>query len=231
MERSWTVTRVSPQPAGPQLYTADQPDPTNLSQIHLGYLTQGGIDDGDYWKVKLQTVARDANAWLMANGGNHRFRWDMYNGYVDTTKYVLLHADAYYDQFGVFKRDEIERELLSRGLLRSDKKYVVFYEGHDTTNSCADSPGTNNTAGVLTIVYLNGDAGDCRRWYYQDGTGSYSAKVVVHELIHSLTHLTHVPDTTDIFGGAFLDPAINHTMHSNYYYYIPLITSPYVEGP
>ncbi len=208
-------------PAQPQpvRYTADNPDESGPN-VHVVYLKPAGnINDRQLdTNGTLDRAAQSINNWL-ASKTPYQIRWDVYVGQLDVTHMTLENGDVYYDQFGRFKRDAIEQELIARNAVNPNKRYLVYYEGSHPLGSCGDSAvnsgGNERWPGIVSIVYLRGVQGRCYGSGFAGTQFGYIESVSLHELLHNLG-VEHSDDPNDIMFRHWLDPRVERTINPNW---------------
>ncbi|MES2535966.1 MAG: hypothetical protein V4632_08855 [Pseudomonadota bacterium] len=214
---------------------SDRPDDVSGSQIHVIYaVPAGGIDKGLDTSIALTNSVGSMNNWLSGQTGGRWLQFDTAGGALDATFVQLPGTDVHYDASGARKRDAIEAQLKSSGMLRPEKIYAVFYEGGNP-RACADAPNPPALPGQVTIWYLQGLSSG--RWpcasnpfaASQTAKAGYRELSLLHELLHTLGAVsanaphydnTHVgSDPTDIMyaGSQPWVPSVLDVTKSNYY--------------
>lgn len=197
-------------------FTKDMPDTTVLGQFHALYVVPKGNTDMKRDQTgEIDHIVNLANDWMYKEIG-YTFRFDTYQGRIDVTYLELEHDDTYYDQFGTDKRDMIERELINAGKIHADKRFLMFYEGHDQ-KSCGDSSNdTNGPYGVTSVLYYGNVV--CPFSVHGVYGETFATLVAVHEMLHNVGAVSHnapgydgnshVKDEHDIMKGDYMDPAV-----------------------
>jgi hypothetical protein len=183
------VAAVLP-PAGqgaPPRSTVDRLDDAAGPQVHYVYaVPRGGTDRG---LDKKGTIAASIDAqqrWLEGESGGARLRVDTVGGAPDVTFVALPFTIRQLVETDSYRA--IRDHLKARGLVKPEKKYVVYYEGPPEQTVCGLSDGD-----LIGVVYLR--SSDCALDQYgipqlglagpgqEPQARDYTA---LHELIHAL---------------------------------------------
>jgi hypothetical protein len=122
-----TATTVGLRP--PIRSLEDRVDDLTGPQVHVIYVVPLGASDR-----KLDTELDIANSvgvfqtWLSRATGL-QIRFDRYEGVVDVSFFALAQSDSQMRSLGPYIVSEIESELTAAGLIRPDKRYLVYYDG------------------------------------------------------------------------------------------------------
>jgi hypothetical protein len=238
---------ASPPPTGPASQTTvvsapvnrssiDQPDDIQGAQVHVIYaIPNGGVDRAMDLGETLANTIGSFNNWLAGQAGGRRLRFDTFGGNLDITFARLPKTDAAYDAFGNRKRDSIEADLTSLGLLKPNKIYAVYYDGNNA-NTCADAPHPPALPGQVAVLYLRGAVPGFKPCHENAFAASsvappgYLDFTMLHELLHTLGAVDdrapgvvlngHVGlDSTDLMYAGSLpwNPQVLDFNKSNYY--------------
>jgi hypothetical protein len=136
----------------------DRPDDAEGSyQIHVVYaLARDGTDRQLDTEGKVTRTVAAADLWLKDQTGGQRLRWDTHEGSLDVSFVRLRQTAAALRSAELRIRDRIEEELRARNLLRSNKLYLVFYDGGVGTNACGGAAWPPKLVGQVVALYLQG---------------------------------------------------------------------------
>jgi hypothetical protein len=210
--------------------TSDRADTTSRNMVRVVYaVPRGGLDRRWDLNGRIGLSIAAGNRWLSSQTGGRQIRFDVSGSALDIGFARLPRTAAEYDAFGINARDQIERDLKAQGYDRTNKKYLVFYEGGGT--NCGTSYQAPGLPGNASVVFLQ----KCEAYEYSTLTGDalrlgFVDFVWVHEMFHGLGaapscaphhHSSgHVgDDSSDLMygGGAAWKPALLDAGRNDYW--------------
>jgi len=201
----------------------DRPDDTTGYQIHLVYVSlKGSVDNAWDTNGQIDSWAKEANTWLMAQVG-HKFIFDTYQSDSDVTfmKSNYSAAELCYDTCKTLAK--LEAEYQAQDVSYNSSKTLVFIIADEL------DPGSCGWASRPSNVALLHDMGPgtCTTPTSQARFGlSWPAQSLAHELIHTYGIKHQCFDTSDMMIGSpecpkarteklmTLDPNRNHYVGS-----------------
>ena len=209
-----TATTVGLRP--PIRSAEDRVDDFTGPQVHVIYVVPLGASDR-----KLDTELDIANSvdvfqtWLSRASGL-QIRFDRYEGVVDVSFFALTQSDSQMRSLGPYIVSEINSELTAAGVIRPDKRYLVYYDG-GSASVCGGAAWPPTVGGQTAAVYLRACGGPSLAQQPDDPPG-YWEFAALHDLIHTLgvvsleaPHYTsdnpaHVPEPNDLMYGGGSGP-------------------------
>lgn len=203
------VVTVPPKIQNVPRNLVDMPDEVSGAQIHVIYAVPRGnldrnLDVTDRFTNSIGTI----NNWLRQQTNNTlEMKLDTYQGRVDITYVPLPRSDAEYEQYAALKLLPIEEDLVALGQIRSDKIYMVYYDGNWSV-SCGTAGSTLNGSRI-SATFLRGLEGQvgvnpCENnpiAQTENDVPSYLDRVFLHEILHQIG-IPHVSDNeADIMYG------------------------------
>lgn len=193
----------------------DRPDESTAPQVHVVYvLPQGAPDRRLDTELDIVNSVAAFQGWLRRATGL-QIRFDRYHGVLDVTFFELSRSDSSMRSLGPWIVSEIEGQLAEAGLIRADKRYLVYYDG-GSMSVCGGAAWPPMVLGQTAAVYLRAcDAGSLAAGPDAPGYWEFAA---LHDLIHTLGvvssgaphHTTaspaHVPEPNDLMYGAGTAP-------------------------
>jgi hypothetical protein len=183
--------------------TADRADDSQLPQVKVLYAVPlNGTDNRFDSSGRLALSVAAGQQWLNEQSGGRRLRFDSSGGKVDVTFVKLPRTEAQYATYGVFARDEIEDDLVTKGFNKANKTYLVFYEG--TSTSCGTSYRPPSLDGVASLIFLK----TCAQQVTGDaGLIGLTELSWLHEVFHALGAVPASAPHHTLAGHASDDPA------------------------
>ena len=178
--------------------TADRPDTSSLSKLHVMYFVPSdGIDQQLDLNGVLEDAVASMNTWTAANADGHKFRLDTFNykntPVLDITFVRGLRTTADYatDANGAFTA--ITDELEQRGWTADpgQKRYLVYYAGPaEDDGICGTAYYSLNTVSTVyaqwSVVFLDAASGCGCRDFGTPATGpGMSEAVALQEMVHN----------------------------------------------
>ena len=229
-----TANAVALQP--PVRSRDDRADDITGPQVHVIYvLPQGSLDRRFDTELDITNSVAAFQVWLGRAGGL-QIRFDRYDGALDVSFFELSRSDSDMRSLGPYIVSEIERQLATAGLIRLEKRYLVYYDG-GSASACGGAAWPPVVTGQTAAVYLRAcDGGSLAR---QPGASpGYWEFAALHDLIHTLgvvspaaPHHTsgspaHVPEPNDLMYGGGIAPWEPTTIDvNNDDYFAPSLTS------
>jgi hypothetical protein len=194
----------------------DRPDDIAGPQVHVIYVVPQGTSDR-----RLDTELDIANSvaafqgWLRRASGL-QILFDRYEGVVDVTFFELNRSDSAMRSLGPYIVSEIESQLATAGLIRLEKRYLVYYDG-GSTSVCGGAAWPPTVIGQTAALYLRACEGGSLAAQPAASPG-YWEFAALHDLIHTLgvvsseaPHHTsgtpaHVPEPNDLMYGGGAAP-------------------------
>lgn len=213
----------------------DRVDDIAGPQVHVFYvLPQGSPDRRFDTELDIANSVAAFQAWLGRAGGL-QIRFDRYDGALDVSFFELSRSDSDMRSLGPYIVSEIERQLATAGLIRLDKRYLVYYDG-GSASVCGGAAWPPTLTGQTAAVYLRAcDGGSLARPGDSPGYWEFAA---LHDLIHTLgvvspeaPHHTsnspgHVPEPNDLMYGGGTAPWEPTTIDvNNDDYFAPSLTN------
>ena len=229
-----TANAVALQP--PVRSRDDRVDEIAGPQVHVIYvLPQGSPDRRFDTEVDIANSVAAFQAWLSRAGGL-QIRVDRFGGALDVSFFELSRSDSAMRSLGPYIVSEIERELATAGLIRLEKRYLVYYDG-GSASVCGGAAWPPMVSGQTAAVYLRAcDGGSLAR--EPGASPGYWEFAALHDLIHTLgvvssaaPHHTvgspaHVPEPNDLMYGGGTAPWEPTTIDvDNDDYFAPSLTS------
>jgi hypothetical protein len=186
----------------------DRVDDAAAPQVHVIYvLPHGAADRRLDTELDIVNSVAVFQAWLRRASGL-QIRFDLYDGALDVSFFELSHSDSAMRSLGPFIVSEIESQLAAAGLIRLDKRYLVYYDG-GSASVCGGAAWPPTVTGQTAAVYLRAcDPGSLAA--QPDAAPGYWEFAALHDLIHTLgvvspgaPHHTsgnpaHVPEPNDL---------------------------------
>jgi hypothetical protein len=182
--------------------TDDRPDDTSHDQIRVLYvLPSDGTDAQRDTSGQICNSVRGWATWFHTQAPSF-LRLDTAGGLVDIGFVRLTKTDAEMrgtdpnnssiDTGTAFVRERIERELVARGLIASNKLYAVYYEG-SSSYACGAGAYPPLIVARVGVMYLNGlplgqtvPCGQSYPWGSTTLKPSYIDYGMLHEVTHSM---------------------------------------------
>lgn len=202
--KGWMLREVTVSPATPTVRLrslwdrlgrseVDRPDDAEgAHQIHVVYsLASDGTDRQLDTNGKIARTVAAADRWLKQQTGGPRLRWDSYEGSLEVSFVRLRQTAAELRSAGLRIRDRIEEEFRARNLVRTNKVYLVFYDGGAGTSACGGAAWPPDLVGQVVGQYLQGTpsgAPPCASNPLGEGldTRGYWEMGSLHEVLHAL---------------------------------------------
>lgn len=195
---------------------ADRPDEITGPQVHVMYVVpRGTLDRRLDTELDISNSVAVLQAWLRRASGL-QIRFDRYEGALDVSFFQLSRSDSEIRSLGPYIVTEIESQLRTAGLIRPDKRYLVYYDG-GSTSVCGGAAWPPTVIGQTAAMYLRAcDAGPLAAG--PDAAPGYWEFAALHDLIHTLgvvspeaPHHTsgspaHVPEPNDLMYGGGTAP-------------------------
>jgi hypothetical protein len=182
--------------------TTDRPDDTSLDQIRFLYVVPSdGADNALDTNGKICNSVRAVATWFHAQTDSY-IRIDTQGGLIDVGFVRLTKTDVQMrgndpnnntiESGNAFVRERIERELIAKGLIASNKLYGVYYDG-TSTYACgggAYPPLIKERVGAMYLkaipIGLSQACGDTLPWGQASLVPNYIDYGIFHELVHSM---------------------------------------------
>jgi hypothetical protein len=166
--------------------TADRPDDTAKSQVHVIYaLPRDGRDRALDTDGTLKNSVASFNAWLASKTGGHPLRLDTYHGTLDVSFLRLNRTDSDLASTGHVV-DTILPAVEAAGFDAPHKIYAVYYDG-TSKEACGQAP----SPGHIAALYLHGlpDAPvpcDSASFAGAGGAPTYLEFTMLHQIMHAV---------------------------------------------
>jgi hypothetical protein len=194
----------------------DRVDDAAGPQVHVIYvLPQGAPDRRFDTELDIANSVAAFQGWLSRASGL-QIRFDRYEGVLDVSFFELSRSDSAMRSLGPYIVLEIESELATAGLIRLDKRYLVYYDG-GSASVCGGAAWPPSVIGQTAAVYLRACAPGSLAAQPNAAPG-YWEFAALHDLIHTLgvvspgaPHHTsgspaHVPEPNDLMYGGGTAP-------------------------
>jgi hypothetical protein len=216
--------------------TVDEPDDLQGDQVHVLYvIPSDGVDNSLDLDGKIATSVASWTQWFSGQTSGSRVRLDTYQGTPDITFVQLRRSNAQMVAYGALLRDQIEYELLTQGFNKSNKIYLVYFDGGGAdTNECGGGAMPPPLPGTVAAIYLKGlptapQPCSSNPFTMNVGVPGYLEFAAIHEIVHTLGFVpscaphyfqAHVSDSnTDLMYAGSLpwQPAVLDFNHDDYY--------------
>jgi hypothetical protein len=171
--------------------TADRPDDSKKSQIHIMYvLPSDGVDRALDTDGSLKNTVTSFQTWLYEQARGKAMRVDTFDGSLDITYFRLGRTDAEMASYGPYVRDQIELEIRAAGFSSPNKIYAVYYDG-SSDSACGGGAWPPELPGTVAALYLDGlPTGpvpcSTNQFASSGGAPTYLEFAMLHEIMHTI---------------------------------------------
>lgn len=216
-------------------HTVDQPDDSELYQLHILYvIPKDGADRHYDTDGSLARSMQGINAWLAVQTGGSALRVDTCGGAPDVTFVRIPQTDAEIRAAHQYVRDRVQDAVRAQGFDAPRKLYLAWYDGSSDW-SCGGGAWPPDLPGHVAAMYLRGEppgapACDTNLPPGSPGGPHYLDWGIVHEALHTLGlvatcaphehHGGHVDeDPSDLMwqGTGNWQPSVLDVGHDDYY--------------